>query len=168
MISIRPYAAADAAAVHALHSAAFPGPGETQLVTALHAGGYAPISLVAVQDGALVGHVVFSRLHMMIDGRFVAALALAPVAVQPALQKQGIGSALIRAGHQKARDENWEALVVLGEPAYYRRFGYDASVLAHIASPYAGEYLMGLELVPGVLAGDEGEMSYAPPFQELG
>jgi putative acetyltransferase len=165
-ITIRAYVPADASAIEAVHTAAFPTLAEAKLVAALHRG-YAPVSLVAVHAGAIVGHVLFSKLSLEVDGRPVSALALAPVAVAPAHQSMGIGAALIHAGHAKAKADGWEAAVVLGEPDYYRRFGYDARAVAHIASPYAGEYLQGLEFVPGVLAGETGHMEYAPPFHDL-
>lgn len=167
-LQIRSFTPADTAAVRDVHVTAFSTPVEAELVKALHAGGHAPISLVAEEDGKIVGHILFSRLSLQIDDRPISALALAPVAVRPEYQKSGVGSALIRAGHDQAQRDGWEASIVLGEPAYYRKFGYDASAVAHIASPYAGEYLMGLELAAGALRGENGTMTYAEPFAALG
>jgi putative acetyltransferase len=166
-VTIRPYRSSDAAAVKKLHTAAFPTPAEATLVEQLHLGGHAPVSLVAEQNGKIVGHVVFSRLHLEVDERFVSALALAPIAVDPTVQSLGVGSMLINAGHEKARCDGWDASIVLGEPNYYNRFGYDSGLVEHLDSPYAGEYLMGLEFVPGVLSGQDGRMVYAPPFNGL-
>ncbi|MBL8629599.1 MAG: N-acetyltransferase [Rhodospirillaceae bacterium] len=151
-----------------LHTAAFPTPAEATLVEQLHLGGHVPVSLVAEQDHKIIGHVVFSRLHVEVDGRFVSALALAPVSVDPRAQNLGVGASLIKAGHAKAQAEGWEVAIVLGEPNYYNRFGYDSGLVEHLDSPYAGEYLMGLEFVHGALAGHNGAMVYAPPFNNLG
>ncbi len=167
-VTIRSYTSSDAAAVKQLHTAAFPTPAEATLVEQLHLGGHVPVSLVAEQDGKIVGHIVFSRLYLEIDGRFISALALAPISVDPRVQSLGVGATLINAGHDKARAEGWEASIVLGEPNYYNRFGYDSGLAEHLDSPYAGEYLMGLELVPGALSGQDGHMAYAPPFSALG
>lgn len=167
-MKIRPFERADAAAVRALHVGVFPTPAEADLVDALHAGGHAPISLVAEIDGKIIGHVLFSELKLSVDGRDVKALALAPIAVHADHQKAGVAAALIGAGHDLARTKGWQASIVLGEPAYYGRFGYAASTAAHIDSPYAGEYLQGFELVDGALDGDSGTMTYAAPFGALG
>lgn len=106
-------------------------------------------------------------MAVSVDGRAVRALALAPIGVLPAHNKRGIGTALIREGHALAQRHGWQAVIVLGDPAYYGRFGYRRETVAHIASPYAGAYLMGLELESGALAGTSGDMTYAPPFAAL-
>jgi putative acetyltransferase len=94
-------------------------------------------------------------------------LALAPVAAAPDRQREGIGSALIEAGHAIARSQGWDAIFVLGDPAYYGRFGYDAELAAGFTSPYAGEYYMVLALT-GALPATEGQVSYASAFDGLG
>lgn len=168
MIAIREYVAADRAAVAMVHEAAFDGVGEADLVEALHACGAALVSLVAVRDEAVVGHVLFSRLDLMLDDRSVSAAALAPVGVTPSLQARGIGSALIHAGLEDLRRDGVAAVLVLGEPAYYGRFGFEPALAARIACPYAGPYLMGLELVPGTLRdATRGRAVYAAPFAAL-
>lgn len=136
-LAIRPEAAADGAAVHALHCAAFPTPAEADLVAALHEAGEVMFSLVAEQQGGIVGHVLLSR----VAGPF-GCLALAPVAVDPGRQRQGIGRQLIEAAIAEAEDGGWRAIFVLGAPAYYTRFGFTTEAAAGFTSPYAGEHFM--------------------------
>lgn len=158
---------ADQAAIHNLHTRAFNGPQEAELVDQLRAEGFYSLSLVAEKAGELVGHILFSPLQIITDSKSLPALALAPVAVLPEHQRSGIGSALIRAGLELARQNGERIVIVLGEPAYYGRFGFRADLAAPLSSPYAGEYFMALELVPGALAGVQGEVVYAGPFGRL-
>lgn len=124
----------DAAAIAALVAAAFGRGEEAALVAALRAEGAAAIELVAAApDGALLGHVLFSPMTV----GDAPALALAPLAVAPAAQRRGIGAALVRHGLAlaEARREGW--CLVLGEPAYYGRFGFTAAA-AVTGVPWAG------------------------------
>ncbi len=152
----------DAAAVHAVVLAAFGRPAEADLVTALAADGDVAISLLAEMDGAIVGHVLFSPVAAPFR-----ALALAPVGVAPAHQRRGIATALIREGIDQARRAGWAAVFVLGDPAYYGRFGFDAALANGFVTPYAGRYFQALSLI-GVLPADAGELRHAPAFQALG
>jgi putative acetyltransferase len=158
--SIRPEADADRAAVHALNSAAFPTPAEADLVAALHESGDVMFSLVAEQDSRIVGHVLFSRLAGP-----SGCLALAPLAVEPGHQRQGIGKQLIETGIAEAQDGGWRAIFVLGDPAYYTRFGFTAEAAAGFPSPYAGEHFMARFL------GDDppapAPIAHAEPFAAL-
>ncbi len=119
-------------------------------------------SLVACEDDTILGHVMFSRMKAPFK-----ALGLAPVSVMPERQRTGIGADLIAAGLRCAREEGWQGVFVLGEPDYYRRFGFDASLAAGFASPYAGSYLMALALT-GSLPALSGDIEYAPAFTRLG
>ena len=122
--------------------------------------GDAVLSLVAVEAGDVVGHVLFSRLRAP-----ASALALAPLAVRADRQRRGIGARLVEAGLDRAREEGWRAVVVLGDPAYYRRFGFRPEAMQGMASPYAGPALMGLALAPGGLNGPC--IEHAPAFASL-
>ena len=158
---IRAARPADHAAIIRLLAAAFCGPDEARLVDRLRADGAAAIELVAEQGGGIVGHILLSPVEAPFR-----ALALAPVAVAPERQRTGIGSALIEAAHGIARDDGWIAVFVLGEPAYYCRFGFDPALAAGFASPYAGPYFMVLAL-DGELPTRSGRVEHAAAFASL-
>jgi putative acetyltransferase len=164
MAAIRPAEPGDAAAIRAVLVAAFPTGAEAGLVEALTRDGDAAISLVAEHDGAVVGHVLLSRMRVSGDGR---AVGLGPVGVLPGFQGGGIGAGLIEAALGIARATGEEIVFVLGEPDYYRRFGFSAEAAAPFASPYAGPYFMALALRPGFAPPAAGEAAYARAFSDL-
>lgn len=161
---IRKAEAADLPAIRKIHDAAFGGPAEGKLVAALVADGLDAVSLLARLDDEPVGHILFSPLTVEVDGRAIPALALAPVGVTPAYQKRGIGSALIEAGLAAAREGGWAAVIVLGHPQYYPRFGFRAALTAGFQAPFQGDAFMGLELQPGALNGHKGRIIYPVSF----
>lgn len=160
-MTVREFAAADARAVRSLLVAAFPTSAEADLVEQLRRDRDAIIELVAEVDCAVVGHILFSPVEAPFR-----ALALAPVAVLPDHQGGGVGSSLIAAGHDIVREQGWNAIFVLGEPAYYRRFGYDLALASGFSSPYAGEYFMVLAL-NGPLPATAGAVRHAPAFAAI-
>jgi putative acetyltransferase len=125
------------------------------------------VSLVADRGGEIVGHVLLSRMRATGDGRACRAVGLGPVAVVPGFQGGGIGAGLIEAALGIARATGEEIVFLLGEPDYYRRFGFSADAAAPFASPYAGPYFMALVLQPGFRLPVAGEAAYAPAFSEL-
>lgn len=163
MTFIRPEEAADRAAVHAANRAAFARNDEADLVDRLRAQGHAIVSLVALgANGGIVGHILFSELPIETDARTIRGSALAPMAVLPAFQRAGVGSALVRAGLDACRTQGFEAVVVLGHPEYYPRFGFSAETAKRLRTPYSGKAFMALELVPGALEGVDGTVRYPP------
>ena len=152
---------ADRDTVRRVIEAAFGREDEAHLVDRLHAEGDAAISLVAEVDGRIAGHVMFSPMRSP-EG----ALGLAPVAVRPDLHGNGIGGALIREGLEEARKRGFTACFVLGDPPYYTRFGFKPELARGYATPFAGPFLMALDLTPGALQG-EGELAYARAFDDL-
>jgi putative acetyltransferase len=124
----------------------------------------AAIELVAVEGPSIVGHILFSILEVTVDGRAVKTLALAPMAVEPARHRQGIGSALVHAGLDRARTDGWEAVIVLGHPRDYPRFGFSAAQAHHLQAPYSGDAFMALALRPGALDGQTGHVVYPAAF----
>lgn len=158
----------DADAIRAIHAQSFGGRQEADLVDALIAGGEAAISLIAEAEGRAAGHILFSPALLIFDDRAERALALAPLGVLPDFQRRGVGARLIRDGLAQAMVAGWRAVFVLGDPAYYTRFGFLAETVAGLASPYAGPHFMGLELTPGALKGTGGRVAYATPFAALG
>ncbi|CAN7296437.1 N-acetyltransferase [Bosea sp. LjRoot90] len=162
--AIRAAQPADAEAIAALNRAAFGGEDEVGIVERLRRDGLTAVELVAERDNAIVGHILLSWLPTTMDGRTVKALALAPMAVQPGSQKQGIGGRLIVAALHEAKAAGAEAVIVLGHPDYYPRFGFSAALARNLASPFTSEAFMALELVPGALAGERGSVSYPAAF----
>jgi putative acetyltransferase len=167
-ITIRSEAPTDEPQVWNVNRQAFGCDVEANLVNALRAGGHATISLVAQLQDEVVGHLLLSALRIVGDSPAVAALALAPLAVLPGRQRQGIGSQLVVAGIAEARHRGHRILTVLGHPSYYPRFGFSAELAKPLVSPFGGgEAWMALELVPASLAGVSGRVEYAPPFMSL-
>jgi putative acetyltransferase len=151
--------------VRNVHRLAFRREDEGALVDALRDGGHGRVSLVAEIDGAVVGHVLFSEVTVLTGAGTERALSLAPLAVLPGFQGQGIGSALVRAGLQACRDQGHRVVIVLGHPHYYPRFGFSAKLAQPLASVFgARDSWMAAELVPGALAGLVGWVEYSPPF----
>ena len=114
----------DRDAIRAVHEVAFPTPQEADLVDALRVDDDLVLSLVAIEDGAIVGHIAFSRMTVKSDTGEFAALALAPVAVIPEFQREGVGSTLIENGLELLAKKGEKLVFVLGEPDYYGRFGF--------------------------------------------
>lgn len=159
---LRTAAPDDRAAIRACVDAAFGQPEEGALVEALRESGDAAIELVAVIDGRIAGHVMLSALAAPEN-----CLALAPVCVAPQFQRQGLGGALIRKAIEKARERGAFAVFLLGEPAYYSRFGFSREAASRFDTVYPKDYTMALELAPGALARLPGEIAYASPFSNL-
>ncbi|MFC5397112.1 GNAT family N-acetyltransferase [Bosea vestrisii] len=162
--TVRAAKPADAEAIAALNRAAFGGEEEVGIIKRLRHDGLVAVELVAEQGGEIIGHILLSWLPTTMDGRSLKALALAPMAVRPGLQRQGVGGRLIMAARDRARAVGAEAVIVLGHPGYYPRFGFSAALARNLASPFSGEAFMALELVPGALAGKRGSVSYPAAF----
>ncbi|MHB8529459.1 MAG: GNAT family N-acetyltransferase [Caulobacteraceae bacterium] len=146
---LRAAARRDHRAIAEVVSAAFGQATEAEIIEAVRSEGAVVAEVVAEDDGVIVGHALFSRMGV-IPARFVAALA--PLAVRPNRQRQGVGSALTRAGVVRCAEAGAEAVVVLGHPAYYPRFGFSPAAAAKLASPYADRpAFMALELREGAL-----------------
>lgn len=160
-MNIRPETPADLAAIAEVVERAFGRPDEARLVEALRKDGDAAISLLAEDDGRVIGHILFSPMSAPFP-----ALGLAPLSVAPDRQAQGVGAALMWAGLEAASGGDWRAVFVLGDPAYYGRFGFRAERAQGFVSPYAGPHLMALAL-HGDLPASTGPIDYAPAFLSL-
>lgn len=160
-------AAADIPQIHAVVAAAFHRPDEAYLVDALRTAGELMLSVVAEQDGQVVGHAAFS--HVRVGETLVRALGLGPLAVLPEFQKQGVGTGLVKHGLRWSDELGVDAVFVLGDPAYYGRFGFRPASAWEIRweHPALEEHFQALELRPGALEGRAGVVRYAEAFNEL-
>jgi putative acetyltransferase len=161
---IRPVRAGDFPALSRVVAAAFEREAEARLVAALQTAGNNAYELVAEREGRIVGHILFSPVTVERgdDGR---ALGLAPLAVAPEVQGQGIGSALARAALSTLATGPYRAVVVLGDPAYYHRFGFRSASAFGLDSCYAaGDDFMAMALKPDGLAGYGGRVTYVAEF----
>jgi putative acetyltransferase len=161
MLHVRDESPGDWQNVYQVVSSAFGQSTEAELVRELREAGDSVVSLVADEDGQIVGHVLLSRM----DAPF-PALALAPLSVIPTRQRNGIGSALVTRALSSVRGKGWAAIFVLGDPKYYERFGFDTEAAAGFTSPYAGSHFMVLSLSPS-LPTTTGELRHAPAFAAL-
>ena len=148
---IRDEKESDWTAVYQINAAAFETCAEADLVETLRACVQPLISLVAEVDSAVVGHIMFSPVSVSADSR-LRMMGLAPMAVVPAHQRQGIGSALVRAGLARCKAMACRAVVVLGHPEYYPRFGFSPASRFGLRCEYnvPDEVFMAMELEPGI------------------
>ena len=158
----------DWTSVHAVNASAFETPAEANLVDALRARARPIVSLVAEAEGSVVGHILFSPVALS-DHPNLEIMGLAPVAVLPVQQRKGIGSALVRTGLQRCKKLGFGAVVVLGHPEYYPRFGFLPSRHFGIGCEYEvpQEVFMVVELNSGFLRGVSGTIKYHAAFKEV-
>jgi putative acetyltransferase len=169
MITIRPELPEDFAMVFEIHERAFGRPEEAQLVEELRCAANPQISLVAVRDAQVVGHIFFSPVTIEGQNSSVQAFGLAPMAVVPELQNQGIGSLLVREGLNTARRMGQNIVVVLGHTEYYPRFGFEIASRKGLRCefPAPDEAFMVAELTPNALRGVSGLVKYLPEFSRV-
>lgn len=166
-IEIRPESVDDHARVYAVERAAFDSTLQAELVEALRRSAEPQLSLVAVLEGEIVGHVFFSPVTFESEEARPAA-QLSPVAVAPSRQRRGIGSALIRAGLDACPSQGWSSVFLVGNPLYYSRFGFQmASPLGLSCGGLHDPFLQVLELREGALAGVRGRVDFHPVFAEF-
>jgi putative acetyltransferase len=159
----------DAQAVYAVNQAAFDGQAESNLVVELHRQSAVIISLVAELGGQMVGHILFSPVSVSQTAGNVRVAGLAPLAVLPKFQNQGIGSALVRRGLESCREQGYAVVVVLGHPDYYPRFGFTPAQQHGLSCEYDAppEAFMALELEPGALDQVSGLVRFHPAFKDV-
>lgn len=155
---------AELQSIRAVNEAAFGEAAEADLVDKLRSAGHALVSLVAVRQSAIVGHILFSRMWIDTSSALVSAVALAPVAVVPKYQRRGIGQRLIEQGLDLLRTRGERIVIVLGHASYYPRFGFSTEKAALLESPFPREAFMAMELVAGALSRIQGRVIYPPPF----
>ena len=155
---------ADNAAIRYVVSAAFGQSDEADLIERLRAGGHEAASIVAEADGRIVGHVCLSWLEAEFEGTPIKALALAPLAVHPGYQRRGIGKQLTKSAIESGKHLHAKIVLVLGDPQFYRPFGFCSQKGAMLLNPFHMEAFMALELAPKALEHGRGAVIYPRAF----
>lgn len=158
----------DVPQIHAINRAAFDSATEADIVDRLRSGAENVISLVAEEDGEIVGHIMFSPVQLAGAAANVRAMALAPMAVTPQRQRAGIGSALVRAGLKECQRLGIDAVFVVGHPTYYPRFGFKSASSVGFVCEFEvpDDAFMVTELVAGILHTESATVHFHPAFKE--
>ncbi|GGC33301.1 N-acetyltransferase [Parapedobacter defluvii] len=172
-ISIRQETAADFAAVFDVNRLAFGQDNEARLVDALRANetAFVPeLSIVAVIGAIVVGHILFTKITIRgSNGNLHGSLALAPMAVRPEHQKQGIGSQLVRKGLAVASGLGFQSVIVVGHEQYYPKFGFEPAEKWNIKAPFEvpSDAFMAIELIADGLRNVSGMVVYPAEFESV-
>ena len=152
-----------------INAKAFETDAEANLVNALRDSGCTFISLVAETDNKAVGHILFTPVKLTGIENKLKLIGLAPMAVIEQHQNKGIGSKLVKAGIEHCKSKGYDAIVVLGHPSYYPKFGFVPSITYGIKSEYEvpDEAFMVLELVPNSLKNYQGVIKYHDLFNSV-
>ena len=169
MTIVRAETAEDYPAVRQVNELAFGRSDEAVLVDKVRAVADPQISLVAVKDGQVVGHIFFSPVSIEISDSASLVLGLGPLAILPEYQKQGLGSQLVREGLKECQRIGCNVVVVLGHPEYYPRFGFVPAKQKELSCEYPvpDEVFMVAELKPEALDGWRGLVKYRPEFSDV-
>ncbi|MDY9925689.1 N-acetyltransferase [Methanosarcina sp.] len=171
-LKIRPETPSDYPAITEVNDLAFGRPAEGKLVENLRKNPkFVPeLSLVAEADGKIVGHILFFPIKIKsAEGKEKETISLAPAAVMPEFQKQGIGGELIREGIKACRKIGYDSVIVLGHPEYYPKFGFEPTEKWGIKDPFGApaEAFMALELKERALEGAGGVVEYPDEFLDV-
>lgn len=162
--AIRPARPDDAAEIAAVVSAAFKGDDEPRLIALLRQSGEMLLELVATDGDTILGHIAFSRVSVTEGDAALKVVALAPLAVRPDLQRRGIGMALSREALKRLAEAGEDIAVVVGDVAYYPRFGFDPALGRKISSAWSGPAFMAMELAAGAADRLPVTVAFAEPF----
>jgi len=167
MIEIREEKQTDLAAICQINEAGFENKAEAAIVDKLRAACDSYVSFVAVDQVTVVGHILFTPVT--IDGSGSIGMGLAPMAVWPSRQKQGIGTQLVRHGLDHLQRTGCPFVIVLGHPAYYPRFGFEPASRYKLNCQWEGvpdEAFMVVVFERAVLPEDGGIVRYRGEFDE--
>ncbi len=165
-VTIRPDTRDDYPAIHNLVATAFDSELEAKLIDRLRSDGDLVLSLVAERNGKIIGYAGFSRLT--IKDRELRATALAPVAVSRCHRRRGIAAALVREGIHELELAGEDLIFVLGDPAYYARFGFDGRVARQFCAQWSGPAFLALALERSPKAANRPLVVYPPAFEAFG
>lgn len=163
-VDVRHERRGDEAAIRLVNDLAFAQFDESRIVDAVRAAGKIAVSLVATDGQPIVGHILFTPVTL--EGDRGSIVGLGPIAVAPEYQRSGIGTLLIRAGLAECASRGAIAVVVVGHPSYYPRFGFQPASRFGLRCEYdvPDEVFMALELAPGALGQTAGMVRYVPEF----
>jgi putative acetyltransferase len=171
MIAIQPEREEDYTAIREINVLAFGRENEARLVKKVRERpDFIPkLSLVAIKKEEVVGHILFSPITIQSKTGSFPALTLAPMAVHPKFQNQGIGSKLVRQGLERCRNQGHKIVVVVGHPQYYPRFGFSPARAKGLEAPFLvpDDVFMVLEFGPGALHGPTGMVTYPQEFLDV-
>ncbi len=171
MIKYRQEEYNDHSAIFETNQLAFPEDNEARLVDMLRDSEsfVNELSIVAEKDGEVVGHILFTKLTIESPKGDHIVLSLAPIAVKPNFQRQGIGTGLIKEGIKACKLLGYGAIVVFGHPEYYPRFGFSPAREKGLEAPFPApdEAFMVYEILPGYLDNIQGMVKLAPEFDEF-
>jgi len=172
VITVRPESPSDYKAIYEINERAFKRSDEALLIENLRESDYfiPELSFVAEKNKQVIGHIVFSLVDVRNDkGAVSQILSLAPMAVSPDFQKQGVGFLLVKQGLKKCRESGFKAVVVVGHPEYYPRFGFTSARAKGLTLPFDApdEAFLVAELLPGALEDISGAIVYPPAFDDV-
>ena len=168
-MNIREETPSDIEEIWGVNSEAFETEAEANLVTALRNSGCTYLSLVAETENKVVGHILFTPVELSGNENKLKIMGLAPMAVLSQYQNKGIGSKLVKAGLERCQSLGYDAVVVLGHPNYYPKFGFVPSIKYSIKSEYEvpDDVFMLVELIPGSLKNHKGVIKYHDAFKSV-
>lgn len=165
---IRQESRTDYKRIRELNDGAFGSSEESQLIDTLRSEGLALLSLVAEEERDIIGHILFSRIHISNGSEpELPVVALAPMSVSSVHQKKGVGGALIQQGLRILRQRGENAVFVVGHKRYYPKFGFSAELASHFKCEYSGDSFFALELHAGWMEGKSGSVVYPESFRRI-
>jgi putative acetyltransferase len=169
MSFIRAEEQGDTADIRRVNQRAFGQPDEANLVDALRLRGAITLSLIAIEDQSVVGHILFTPAIIEAGSSSCPAIALGPMAVLPEFQNRGIGAQLVETGLKMCRDAGHQLVIVLGHPQYYPRFGFQPARSLGIRCPFEVPDDAFMVRVLGAIPMDfpGGMVKYQPEFDQL-
>jgi putative acetyltransferase len=168
MTEIRQEQPEDITAIRMINELAFGRPEEADIVDKLRENCSDTLSLVAVQEGQIIGHIFFSPVVIENDEKEIHGMGLAPIAVIPDYQRKGVGSMLVKAGIEKIKQTLCPFIITLGHPEFYPCFGFERASIYGIKSQWEvpDEAFMILILDTEVMSDVSGTASYREEFNE--
>ena len=168
VVEIRQENPSDIEAIRHVNKLAFEQEAEAVLVDRLREKGVVTLSLVAIENDRVVGHILFTPVTIELEHAKYDAITLAPIAVLPQYQRRGIGARLIEHALDECRRLGHNVVVLIGHPEYYPRFGFVPARPKGLVSEFEvpDEAWMVAELIPGALDGVSGEVRFQPEFAD--